>query len=190
MNENVPPVPNWMIQAVADADALWRENMALIRAVQQYMEDVREAWAIAGPLLAYADQISRAANAGIAQLTTAGWQQADRRAVSAGASLTVTPIMFAEAKVTRASESAPERGRDVSRRDAGGSSWWKMNAASTIAGNTTKMFESVRDFRTASTGTQAASAASAASERRHRRAEATKPRASLTFRQLAGSWPE
>jgi hypothetical protein len=118
MDENVPDVPDWMLRLVEDADRMWRENMHFIQAVQQYMEYVHEVWAIAGPLLAYADQLTRAADAGMAQLAAAGWQQPSRRGVGASASLTVTPIMVAEAKVTRAA--ASRTGRDVSRRDAGG----------------------------------------------------------------------
>jgi hypothetical protein len=123
MNENLPDVPDWMIRLIEDADRMWRENMPLIRAAQQYMESARTAWAMAAPLLAYADQVARAADAGMAQLAAAGWQRPGRRTVSAGASLTVTPIMVAEAKVTRATETETDTdsGLDVSRRDAAGS---------------------------------------------------------------------
>ncbi len=104
MNENVPDVPDWIIRAVEEADAVWRDQMPFIRGVQQYMEDVRKAWTFVRPLRAYADQVDLAIDAGMAQLATFIRQEAEHRNVTASASLTITPIMVADADVVRATE--------------------------------------------------------------------------------------
>ena len=105
MNEDVP---EWLIQAAQEAEALVRPAMPLIRAVQQHVEAARAAQAVAGPMLAYADQVALAIDAGMAQLAAAVWQQAGLRNVTgAGAILLGKPIVVAAGDVVTATESGP-----------------------------------------------------------------------------------
>jgi hypothetical protein len=87
----------------AQLSEVLRSARPAILAAQQWAEIDRNVKAMAiGPLLPYADQISLARRAGLAQLAELSVQSAATRAHTVGAQLTVTPTFTAVAEVTKA----------------------------------------------------------------------------------------
>ena len=87
----------------AQLSEVLRSARPAILAAQQWAEIDRNVKAMAiGPLLPYADQISLARRAGLAQLAELSVQSAATRDHTVGAQLTVTPTFTAVAEVTKA----------------------------------------------------------------------------------------
>jgi hypothetical protein len=100
----------------AQLSEVLRSARPAILAAQQWAEIDRNVKAMAiGPLLPYADQISLARRAGLAQLAELSVQSAATRAHTVGAQLTVTPTFTAVAEVTKA---APAEGRQANNQAA------------------------------------------------------------------------
>jgi hypothetical protein len=104
------PVRSLAAYQAARFGEVLRSALPLILAAQQWAEFDRNVKAMAiGPLLAYADQIVLARDAGLAQLAELAVQPAAPRDHTVGAHLTVTPTFTAVAAVTKAAPAEHRR---------------------------------------------------------------------------------
>jgi hypothetical protein len=68
-------VPDWLLKAAVETDALIRKVLPIVRAAQQYADEARAAQAAAGPSLLPGSEVALAMDAGMRELFAAVRQQ-------------------------------------------------------------------------------------------------------------------
>ena len=68
-------VPDWLLKAAQETDALIRKVIPIVRAAEQYVDEARAAQAAAGPSLLSGREVALAMDAGMRELFAAVYQQ-------------------------------------------------------------------------------------------------------------------